>query len=148
MTDGRSYDNVNAPAQLFRRTGIKCYAVGIGRKFNRRQLYQIAAGNRRHVLTAGFRNLGSIVNTIQRRTCRGIPSCLSICQSVSQSACLPVGLPNYLPSYPSVRLSVSLSVVLSVYLSVCLSGPPFACFCLSVSVCSSMSVSLLVCFVY
>ena len=71
MTDGRSYDNVNSPAQLFRRRNIKCYAVGIGRKFNRRQLYQIAAGDRRHVLTAGFRNLGSIVNTIQRRACRG-----------------------------------------------------------------------------
>ena len=72
MTDGRSQDNVNSPAQLFRRRNIKCYAVGIGRRFNRRQLLQIAAGDRRHVLTAGFRNLGSIVNTIQRRACRGM----------------------------------------------------------------------------
>ena len=68
---GDLIDNVNGPAQLFRRRNIKCYAVGIGRKFNRGQLLQIAAGDRRHVLTAGFRNLGSIVNTIQRRACRG-----------------------------------------------------------------------------
>ncbi|XP_078355330.1 matrilin-1-like, partial [Oculina patagonica] len=71
MTDGKSFDNVNSPAQYLRRRKIKCYAVGIGRRFNRRQLLQIAAGQRSHVLTAGFRNLGSIVNTIQRRACRG-----------------------------------------------------------------------------
>ena len=71
MTDGRSYDNVYSPALLFRRRNIKCYAVGIGRKYNRRQLLQIAAGDRRHVITAGFRQLGSIVGTIQRRACRG-----------------------------------------------------------------------------
>ena len=74
MTDGKSQDNVRAPAQLFRRRGIKCYAVGIGRHYNRRQLLQIAAGDRRHVLTAGFRNLRSIVNTIGRRACRGTTS--------------------------------------------------------------------------
>ena len=71
MTDGRSYDNVARPGQLFRRKNIKCYAVGIGRKFNRRQLLQIAAGDRRHVVTAGFRNLRSIAGTIGRKACRG-----------------------------------------------------------------------------
>ena len=133
MTDGRSYDNVNSPAQLFRRTGIKCYAIGIGRRFNRRQLYQIAAGNRRHVLTAGFRNLGSIVNTIQRRACRGILSCFSICLSVSQSVYLFVGLPNYLSYHPSFRLSVCLSVCLDLHLpaSVILSLSAHLCLSLS-----------------
>ena len=71
MTDGRSQDSVVGPARLFRGRNIKCYAVGIGRKFNRRQLLQIAAGDRRHVLTAGFRNLGSIAGAIGRRACRG-----------------------------------------------------------------------------
>ena len=71
MTDGRSYDSVVGPARLLRGKNIKCYAVGIGRKFNRRQLLQIAAGDRRHVLTAGFRNLRSIAGTIGRRACRG-----------------------------------------------------------------------------
>ncbi|CAH3116452.1 unnamed protein product [Pocillopora meandrina] len=73
MTDGRSYDSVMSPANLFRRANIKCYAVGIGRKYNSRQLLQIAAGRRSHVITAGFRQLGSIVGTIQRRACRGVP---------------------------------------------------------------------------
>ena len=71
MTDGRSYDNVASPGQLFRRKNIKCYAVGIGRKYNYRQLLQIAAGTKSHVVTAGFRNLRSIVRTIGRRACRG-----------------------------------------------------------------------------
>ena len=71
MTDGRSYDNVVGPARLLRGKNIKCYAVGIGRKFNRRQLLQIAGGDRRHVLTAGFRNLRSIAGTIGRRACKG-----------------------------------------------------------------------------
>ena len=72
MTDGRSHDSVVSPANLFRRANIKCYAVGIGRKYNSRQLLQIAAGRRSHVITAGFRQLGSIVGTIQRRACRGV----------------------------------------------------------------------------
>ena len=71
MTDGRSYDSVVGSARLFRGKNIKCYAVGIGRKFNRRQLLQIAGGDRRHVLTAGFRNLRSIAGTIGRRACKG-----------------------------------------------------------------------------
>ena len=72
MTDGRSYDSVVSPTNLFRRANIKCYAVGIGRKYNSKQLLQIAAGRRSHVITAGFRQLGSIVGTIQRRACRGV----------------------------------------------------------------------------
>ena len=71
MTDGKSQDSVVAPARLFRQRNIKCYAVGIGHKYNRRQLLQIAAGDRRHVLTAGFKNLRSIVGTIGRRACGG-----------------------------------------------------------------------------
>ena len=71
MTDGRSYDNVRSPALLLRRRNIKTYAVGIGRRFNRGQLLQIAAGRRSHVLTAGFRQLQSIAGTIGRRACGG-----------------------------------------------------------------------------
>ena len=71
MTDGRSYDRVGGPGQLFRRRNIICYAVGIGRKFNKRQLLQIAAGNRRRVVTAGFRSLKYIAGTIARGACTG-----------------------------------------------------------------------------
>ncbi|XP_015775216.1 PREDICTED: vitrin-like [Acropora digitifera] len=73
MTDGRSYDRVGGPGQLFRRRNIICYAVGIGRKFNKRQLVQIAAGNRRRVVTAGFRSLKYIAGTISRAACTGKP---------------------------------------------------------------------------
>ena len=71
MTDGRSYDRVGGPGQLFRRKNIICYAVGIGRKFNKRQLLQIAAGNRQRVVTAGFRSLKYIAGTISRAACTG-----------------------------------------------------------------------------
>ena len=71
MTDGKSQDSVLHPARMFRARRIKCYAVGIGHKFNRHQLLQIAGGDRNHVLTAGFRSLPTIVGTIGRRACRG-----------------------------------------------------------------------------
>ncbi|XP_068757174.1 collagen alpha-6(VI) chain-like [Montipora capricornis] len=73
MTDGRSYDRVAGPGQQFRRKNIICYAVGIGRRFNRRQLVQIAAGNRRRVVTVGFKGLQSIAGTIARGACTGRP---------------------------------------------------------------------------
>ena len=71
MTDGKSYDNVVTPGRMFRRKGIKCYAVGIGKRFNRRQLLQITGGARNQVVTARFRRLGSIVGAIGRGACRG-----------------------------------------------------------------------------
>ena len=70
MTDGKSQDNVVSPARMLRRKGVSCYAVGIGRHYNTHQLRQIA-GDRGRVLTAPFKNLISIVNTIGRRACRG-----------------------------------------------------------------------------
>ena len=70
MTDGKSQDSVIGPALRLRRAGVRCYAVGIGKHFNTNQLRQIA-GNNRRVVTAPFKNLGSIVNTIGRRACRG-----------------------------------------------------------------------------
>jgi len=70
MTDGKSQDNVLSPARMLRRRGISLYAVGIGKHYNTHQLRQIA-GDKRRVLTAPFKNLISIVNTIGRRACRG-----------------------------------------------------------------------------
>lgn len=71
MTDGKSFDNVARPGQIFRRKRIKCYAVGIGRRFNKRQLLQITGGARNLVVTAGFKSLQSIVGAIGRGVCRG-----------------------------------------------------------------------------
>ena len=71
MTDGRSYDSVVGPGRFLQRKRIQCYAVGIGRNYNRKQLLQITAGNRRRVVTASFRNLQSVVRTISRGVCGG-----------------------------------------------------------------------------
>ena len=70
MTDGKSQDRVRRPAQMLRRQGVRCYAVGIGKHYNTKQLREIAGGSGR-VLTAPFKNLISIVNTVTRRACRG-----------------------------------------------------------------------------
>ena len=70
MTDGRSYDNVYRPALGIRRRGIQLLTLGVGKRFSMKQLLQMSA-NRRNVFTADFKNLGSVVRIIKRRTCGG-----------------------------------------------------------------------------
>lgn len=70
ITDGRSYDRVNAPARALRRMGVEIFALGVGRRYNSRQLIQMAS-NRRHVITASFKNLGSMVRIIKQKACTG-----------------------------------------------------------------------------
>ena len=70
ITDGRSYDRVHAPAAALRRMGVEIVAVGVGKRYNSRQLIEMAR-DRRHVFTAGFRNLGSMVRTIKQKACAG-----------------------------------------------------------------------------
>ena len=71
MTDGRSQDRVSRPARALKRRGVEIFAVGIGKRYNIRQLFQIAS-SKRHVYTAGFRNLASIVRVIKTKACSGI----------------------------------------------------------------------------
>ena len=80
MTDGRSQDRVRAPAQRLKRQGVKIFALGIGRKFNRGQLYQIAS-SRRYVFTARFKHMGNVIRVIKKTTCRvtGTPRMYYIC---------------------------------------------------------------------
>lgn len=68
MTDGRSYDNVLFPARQLRRKGVEIITLGLGRRYNVRQLRQMAS-NRRLVFTARFRNLNSVVRVIKRKAC-------------------------------------------------------------------------------
>ena len=70
MTDGHSQDRVSRPARALKRLGIEIFAVGIGKHYNIRQLFQIAS-SKRHVYTAGFRNLASIVRVIKKKACSG-----------------------------------------------------------------------------
>ena len=70
MTDGKSYDRVAGPASAVKRMGVQILAFGIGRKYNMRQLQQIAS-SRRHVYTASFRTMSRVVRAIKRRACQG-----------------------------------------------------------------------------
>ena len=70
MTDGRSQDNVRGPSNLLRRRGVRIFSLGIGKRYNMRQLLQMA-GSRRNVFTADFRNLGSVVRAIKQKACKG-----------------------------------------------------------------------------
>lgn len=70
MTDGRSQDRVSGAASALKRERVNIFAIGIGKRYNIKQLIQIAS-SRRHVYTAGFRNLPSIVRVIKTKACAG-----------------------------------------------------------------------------
>ena len=70
MTDGKSYDRVGGPAAALKRTGVKIICFGIGRKYNMRQLLQIAS-SRRHIYTASFRTMNRVVRAIKQKACQG-----------------------------------------------------------------------------
>ena len=70
MTDGISGDSVVRPSRDLRNVGVRILALGIGRKFRRSQLNQMAR-NRRYVFNAGFKNLNRVVRSIKRTACGG-----------------------------------------------------------------------------
>jgi collagen type VI alpha len=70
MTDGKSYDKVTGPAAILKRMGVKIFAFGIGRHYKMSQLIHVAS-SRRHVFTASFRTMSTVVRAIKRRACTG-----------------------------------------------------------------------------
>ena len=70
MTDGISQDSVVRPSSDLRNAGVSILALGIGKRFRRSQLNQMA-GNRRYVFSADFRSLTRVVRSIKRAACRG-----------------------------------------------------------------------------
>ena len=68
LTGKKSRDSVHGAARGLRRAGIDAIALGLGRRYNMRQLSTIAS-SRRNVFTAGFRNLVSVVRTIKKKAC-------------------------------------------------------------------------------
>lgn len=70
MTDGISQDSLRRPLRDLRNVGVRILALGIGRKFRRAQLNQMAA-NSRYVFNAGFRSLHRVVRSIKRTACGG-----------------------------------------------------------------------------
>ena len=69
MTDGKSYDNVEPPARLLKRMGVKIFALGIGQKYNKKQLNMMASGFS-FVYASGFKSMGNIVKKLKRKACK------------------------------------------------------------------------------
>jgi len=70
MTDGVSYDRVGGPAAALKRMGVTIFGLGIGRKYNIRQLRQLSTSHQ-HVYTASFRTMSRVVRGIKRKACKG-----------------------------------------------------------------------------
>ena len=68
LTDGISQDNVVQPARSLKRKGIELFSLGIGNKFRRLQLQQMASSSS-HVMTAGFRKLSTVLAALKHRVC-------------------------------------------------------------------------------
>ena len=68
ITDGISQDNVLVPANSLKQKGVEIFSLGIGKKFRRLQLQQMASSPS-HVFTAGFRRLSSVLAAIKNKAC-------------------------------------------------------------------------------
>lgn len=69
MTTGGSRDDVRGPTALIIRKRVETFSIGVGRRYSLRELQYIAT-DPRHVYTAAFRNLGSIVKLLKRKICK------------------------------------------------------------------------------
>ena len=70
MTDGKSRDRLSRPARRLKRQGIVIYSLGVGKRYNFKQLRQMAS-SKRNVYTSGFRSLQSLVRVIKEKACKG-----------------------------------------------------------------------------
>ena len=79
ITDGISQDNVGAPAKQLRNSGCTVFSVGIGNKYDKKQLQDIATDpDSQHVLDADFDALDSIIDKIVEIACKGECSQFSV----------------------------------------------------------------------
>lgn len=74
LTDGVSYDPVKGPAKRLHILGVEVFAVGIGMKYNKRQL-RLIASQQKFVYTSKFADLDKVAVKIRRRLCPGKESC-------------------------------------------------------------------------
>ena len=72
ITDGKSADSVEEPAQKLRDSGVTIYSIGIGKNFEASELNAMATDpDSDHVFTADFDAMGTIVETIKGQMCKG-----------------------------------------------------------------------------
>ena len=74
ITDGKSSDNIGAPAQQLRDSGCTVFSLGVGKNYDMEQLKEIATDpDSQHVLKADFDSLdSSLVDTIVGTACKGM----------------------------------------------------------------------------
>ena len=70
MTDGRSADRVEAPAQRLKATGATLFAFGIGKRYDRKQLERMAS-DKKHLITRDFSAMAKAIKPMAQDVCRG-----------------------------------------------------------------------------
>lgn len=72
MTDGKSTDDVVAPAKALSDANITVFAIGVGRNYDMQQLQQIASKpEMKYALTSDFNRLNDLYTSIRDDACRG-----------------------------------------------------------------------------
>lgn len=69
ITDGISQDRIGQAANRMKATGAEVFAVGVGKRYRRRQLLQIAT-DQNHVLSASFSMLMTLILKLKNQVCQ------------------------------------------------------------------------------
>ena len=70
ITDGRANDDIGPPADALRNQKTAIFAIGVGTDFQQDELERMA-GTSRHVFTADFSDLDTVINEIKQSACKG-----------------------------------------------------------------------------
>ncbi|XP_022800544.1 uncharacterized protein LOC111338336 isoform X2 [Stylophora pistillata] len=71
LTDGKSKDNIGAPAQKLRESGVTVISIGMGTDYDLEQLREIATDpDSQHMFKAEFNSLWSLVDSIVDTGCK------------------------------------------------------------------------------
>lgn len=105
LSSGSSADDVVAPAEELRDTGVKITAIGLGKQANVRELINIASEPKsEHVFTAFLDTLPNAMDDIVQEVCRGekVEYGRFICPSFQ--FIIPGFADSFLPSYVKYSL--------------------------------------------
>ena len=72
LTDGRSRDDVVAPSENLKKSGVIIFAVGLGKNYKVEQLKAMASKEfDEHVFTVDFPHISTIITSLQDKLCKG-----------------------------------------------------------------------------